>query len=146
MTTTHADRAEPETIELPVGGMTCQGCVANITRGLTKLDGVGEATVNLVTKRATVRPDGTVDPASLEEAMKATITGLGYEVLSAPTPAAGDHGIADAQGTAHHASGVGGMTRADEHAAHMAADAARAADYRRRFTLAAILTVPLLLV
>src|SRR5664279_6593504 len=104
MSTTHAEAPE---IELPVGGMTCQGCVANITRGLTKLDGVGEATVNLVTKRATVRPDGTVDPAALEEAMKATITGLGYEVLSAPAPAPG------AQGSAHRASGAGGMTRAD---------------------------------
>ncbi len=83
MTTTQ-DHAESPVIELPVGGMTCQGCVANITRGLTKLEGVGEATVNLVTKRATVRPDGTVDPAALEEAMTAAITGLGYEVLSAP--------------------------------------------------------------
>jgi Cu+-exporting ATPase len=120
--------------------MTCQGCVANITRGLTKLDGVGEATVNLVTKRATVRPDGTVDPTALEEAMKATITGLGYEVLGARTPAPGAHA------PAHLPSGVGGMTRADEHAAHMAADAARVADYRRKFTLAAILTLPLLLI
>jgi Cu+-exporting ATPase len=150
MTTTHADHAEPQTIELPVGGMTCQGCVANITRGLTKLDGVGEATVNLVTKRATVRPDGTVDPAALEEAMKATITGLGYEVLSAP--AVSGAGAPGARGSAHHTSGTGGMggaggmTRADEHAAHMAADASRVADYRRRFTLAAILTVPLLFI
>ena len=150
MTTTHAAEPVTPTIELPVGGMTCQGCVANITRGLTKLEGVGEATVNLVTKRATVRPDGTVDPAALEEAMKATIMGLGYEVLSAPKPAPGAHGPgADAAGTngsMHHAGGAGGMTRADEHAAHMAADASRVADYRRRFTLAAVLTVPLLLI
>ena len=151
MTTTHADQSEAQMIELPVGGMTCQGCVVNITRGLTKLEGVGEATVNLVTKRATVRPDGTVDPAALEEAMKATIMGLGYEVLSAPKPAPGAHGPgADAAG--HHGSGTGGMsgaggmTRADEHAAHMAADAARVADYLRRFTIAAILTLPLLLI
>jgi Cu+-exporting ATPase len=125
--------------------MTCQGCVANITRGLTKLDGVGEATVNLVTKRATVRPDGTVDPAALEEAMRATITGLGYEVLSAPKPAPGEHTTGTNSST-HRASGAGGMDRADEHAAHMAADASRVADYRRRFTLAAILTIPLLLI
>jgi Cu+-exporting ATPase len=149
MTTTQADQSEAPTIELPIGGMTCQGCVANITRGLTKLDGVGEATVNLVTKRATVRPDGTVDPAALEEAMKATITGLGYEVLSAPavsgTATPGAHGTGT-NDSAHHPSGAGGMTRADEHAAHMAADASRVADYRRRFTVAAILSVPLLLI
>ena len=145
MSTTHADAPE---IELPVGGMTCQSCVANITRGLTKLDGVGEATVNLVTKRATVRPDGTVDPAALEEAMRATITGLGYEVLSAPAvldPAAPRAHGTGTNGSMRHASGAGGMDRADEHAAHMAADAARVADYRRRFTFAAILTLPLLL-
>jgi len=150
MTTTHAAESEAQTIELPVGGMTCQGCVANITRGLTKLDGVGEATVNLVTKRATVRPDGTVDSAALEEAMKATITGLGYEVLSAPTGsssvAPGEHGSAHRPSGTGGIDGAGGMSRADEHAAHMAADASRVADYRRRFALAAVLTVPLLLI
>jgi len=135
VTTTH-DHTEAPIIELPVGGMTCQGCVANITRGLTKLEGAGEVNVNLVTKRATVRPDGTVDPAALEEAMKAAITGLGYEVLSAPEPATG--------GDEPHAGGH--MSRADEHAAHMAADASRVADYRRRVIFAGILTVPLLLV
>ena len=40
------------TIDLAVGGMTCQGCVTTVTRGLTRLDGVAEATVNLATKRA----------------------------------------------------------------------------------------------
>ncbi len=133
MTTTQSPRADAPAIELPVGGMTCQGCVANITRGLTKLDGATEVNVNLVTKRATVQPDGSVDPAVLEEAMKATITGLGYEVLSAPETASGEHEAHD-------------MTRADEHAAHMAADASRVADYRRRFVLAAVLTAPLLVI
>lgn len=133
MTTTQSSRADAPAIELPVGGMTCQGCVANITRGLSKLDGVTEVNVNLVTKRATVQPDGTVDLAALEEAMKATITGLGYEVLSAPETASGEHEAHD-------------MTRADEHAAHMAADASRVADYRRRFVLAAVLTAPLLVI
>jgi len=133
MTTTHAHAPESPTIDLPVGGMTCQGCVANITRGLTKLEGVSEATVNLATKRATVLPDGTVDQATLEEAIRATITGLGYEVL----------GSQPSGENAPHATAMG---RADEHNAHMAADAARVADYRRRFLVAAILSVPLLLV
>ena len=131
MTATHVGAPNPPVIELPIGGMTCQGCVANITRGLTKLEGVGEASVNLVTKRATVRPDGTVDPATLDEAIRSTITGLGYEVLGPPPASKG----------APHA---GAMGREDEHAAHMASDAGRVADYRRRFTLAATLSVPLL--
>ncbi len=140
MTTTHAEHADVPAIELPIGGMTCQGCVANITRGLTKLEGVGEANVNLVTKRATVRPDGTVDPAILDEAIRSTITGLGYEVLSAP-PTEHDRGH-----SAHHGEPHTAMSREDEHAAHLASDAARVTDYRRRFTLAAILSVPLLVV
>lgn len=131
MTTTHAEHTDAHAIELPVGGMTCQGCVATITRGLNKLTGVSEASVNLVTGRATVLPDGTVDDAALKEAIRSTITGLGYEVLGPPP--SGDH--------APHASVMG---RADEHAAHVAADAGRAADYRRRFLVAAILSVPLL--
>ncbi|MCJ7826916.1 MAG: heavy-metal-associated domain-containing protein, partial [Demequinaceae bacterium] len=120
MTTTPIGTPDAHAIELPVGGMTCQGCVANITRGLTKLEGVSEATVNLVTKRATILPDGTVDGATLEEAIRSTITGLGYEVLGSP-PSGDD------------ASQPSALGRADEHAAHVAADAGRAADYRRRF-------------
>ncbi len=139
MTTTHAERAHAPVIELPIGGMTCQGCVTNITRGLFKLEGVGEASVNLVTKRATVRPDGSVDPAALDEAIRSTITGLGYEVLGPPP--ASHHGEHHAGHDGAHAAA---MSRTDEHAAHMASDAARVADYRRRFTLAAVMSVPLL--
>ena len=73
------------TINLAVGGMTCAGCASNIQRGLAGLEGVEEATVNLATRRATVQTDGTLDRAELEEAMRATITGLGYQVLTPKT-------------------------------------------------------------
>ncbi|MCC6904526.1 MAG: heavy metal translocating P-type ATPase, partial [Anaerolineae bacterium] len=42
------------TIELPITGMTCANCVNTVERGLRKLDGVTEASVNLATEKATV--------------------------------------------------------------------------------------------
>ena len=41
-------------VTLPVTGMTCANCVASVERNLKKLDGVGEAVVNLSSERATV--------------------------------------------------------------------------------------------
>ncbi|MBN2176574.1 MAG: copper-translocating P-type ATPase [Demequinaceae bacterium] len=135
-----------ENIDLAVGGMTCQGCVNTITRGLSKLDGVSEATVNLATKRATVLPDGSVDPVELEEAIRQTITGFGYQVLTPSNSVAadaGDHGHEHRHG---HGDGPESSTasRVDEHAAHLVSETGRADDLRRRFVLAAAFAVPLL--
>ncbi|NYI40152.1 heavy metal translocating P-type ATPase [Demequina lutea] len=119
----------PQTINLAVGGMTCAGCASTIQRGLAILPGVDGAVVNIATRRATVNVDGTLEPEQLEDMMRAAIEGLGYQVL---TPRADD--------PAHEA-----MTLSDEHAAHITADAARIADYRRRVIVGATLAVPLLL-
>ena len=127
MSTTAAD---PGTINLSVGGMTCAGCASTIQRGLAILPGVDGAVVNVATRRATVNGDGTIDAEELEDMMRAAITGLGYQVL---TPAAGDHDHGD-------------MSLIDEHAAHMSADASRIADYKRRFIVAVGLAVPVLLI
>lgn len=119
----------PQTINLAVGGMTCAGCASTIQRGLAILPGVDGAVVNIATRRATVNADGTLEPEELEDMMRAAIEGLGYQVL---TPRAGD-------------AAAGGMSLVDEHAAHISADAERIADYRRRVTIGAALTAPLLL-
>lgn len=129
MTTTESD---PQTINLAVGGMTCAGCASTIQRGLALLPGVEGAAVNVATRRATVNADGQIDPAELEDMMRAAITGLGYQVL---TPAKGE---TPAEGDA--------MSLADEHAAHTQADAARIADYRRRFIVGAALALPTMLI
>ena len=50
----HMDDA-PKAVSLPVTGMTCAACAANIERALKKLPGIGEAGVNYATNRATVR-------------------------------------------------------------------------------------------
>ncbi len=41
--------------DLAITGMTCANCVATVEKGLRKLDGVADVSVNLATERATVR-------------------------------------------------------------------------------------------
>jgi Cu+-exporting ATPase len=50
-------RPEIETLTIGVGGMTCASCVARVERALKKVPGVGGATVNLATEKATVSFD-----------------------------------------------------------------------------------------
>jgi Cu+-exporting ATPase len=67
-----------ETVELPIGGMTCGACAARVSRGLSDVDGVETATVNLATERAKVSFDPVVvDPATLEAAVES----LGYRIV-----------------------------------------------------------------
>lgn len=128
-----ATDSKSQTINLAVGGMTCAGCASTIQRGLALLPGVDVAAVNIATRRATVNVDGEIDPAELEDMMRAAITGLGYQVL---TPAKGATPEADAEA----------MSLADEHDAHTQADVSRIADFRRRFIVGVALTVPTLLI
>src|SRR5690554_1178893 len=66
-----------EQASLSVGGMTCANCVSRVERGLKKLDGVLDASVNLATERATVTfVPGVISGAALA----AAVTGAGYEV------------------------------------------------------------------
>ncbi|HSP89599.1 MAG TPA: heavy metal translocating P-type ATPase, partial [Vicinamibacterales bacterium] len=72
----------PEAVSLPVTGMTCSACAANIERALKKLPGIGDAGVNYATNRATV----TFDPAVLTvPAIVEAIRDVGYDVLTAGT-------------------------------------------------------------
>ncbi|GGO33837.1 heavy metal translocating P-type ATPase [Deinococcus humi] len=65
-------------IELGVQGMTCASCVGRVERGLQKVDGVLNATVNLATERASIAYlPSSVSPGQLKAAIRAS----GYEVL-----------------------------------------------------------------
>ncbi|MCX7741110.1 MAG: heavy metal translocating P-type ATPase [Meiothermus sp.] len=67
-------------VEFGVTGMTCAACAVRVERALRKLDGVLEASVNLVTERATVR----FLPASLGPGqLKRAIRDAGYGVVEA---------------------------------------------------------------
>lgn len=65
-----------ETMTIKVGGMTCGGCVASITRVLSALDGVAQAEVSLERGEAVV----SVDPAKASRAqLIAAIEEAGFE-------------------------------------------------------------------
>lgn len=64
-------------IQLPVEGMTCASCASRIARSLNKLDGVGNAEVNLAASEATIRFDNReLDTQLITE----RIEKLGYHV------------------------------------------------------------------
>src|SRR5437763_2676105 len=113
--------AETRRIELPITGMTCAACARRVERGLSKTPGVGAAHVNFATARATVEYDPRrTDVRRLVEAVE----GVGYG-----TP--------------------GALTGGDERATVEREEAARRAERRdlaRRFTVAAVLSLPVLAV
>jgi P-type Cu+ transporter len=105
-------------VDLPVLGMHCAACAARIEKALNEAPGVSGAGVNFATARATVRYDPAVTgPEMLRDAVR----GQGYDaVLPSPTEASGtDDAVVQAQ----------------------------VAEYRKlrtRFGLAAVLTLPVL--
>ncbi|GGK33514.1 ATPase [Deinococcus malanensis] len=67
------------TVELGVQGMTCASCVGRVERGLSKVEGVDQATVNLATERATV----TYDPEQTSpQALMDKVKAIGYEPVT----------------------------------------------------------------
>lgn len=69
-----------KTLDIDVGGMTCAACVARVERGLKKVQGVQDVSVNLATERATV----TFDPALIgPAALIQTVQDTGYEARTA---------------------------------------------------------------
>ncbi|TSA85520.1 copper-translocating P-type ATPase [Deinococcus detaillensis] len=71
---------ESATLEIGVQGMTCASCVGRVERGLKKVDGVEDATVNLATERATVRFDAAQTDA---KTLIAKVRDVGYEPITA---------------------------------------------------------------
>ncbi len=116
-----------ETVSFPVEGMTCASCVNRITRFLSKVDGVEEANVNLASESATVR----YDPARVDVAgLVAAVDAAGY-VARVEQAATADH-------EADVAEAAAAKAERDEAAAR------HAEDLRRRLTVSALLTIPLI--
>ena len=108
------------TLDMPVVGMHCAACANRIERALGDIPGVKEAGVNFATARAMV----TFDPATVTpHDLRAAVQGQGYDALL-PEAGRGQGGVEDA------------------------AAQAQEAEYRRarvRFVVAAVLTVPVLI-
>jgi len=67
-----------QTVAMKVEGMTCNGCVASVTRVLKGTAGVRDAQVTLTPGQATVTFDpGQTNPAAL----KTAIEEAGYDVV-----------------------------------------------------------------
>jgi Cu+-exporting ATPase len=71
-----------DTVSLPVGGMTCAACQANVQRALERTAGVKSASVSLMMHRASIEFDPCVTSA---EALVEAIENTGYEA-SLPAP------------------------------------------------------------
>ena len=65
-----------QTIQIPVRGMTCASCAGRVERGLLKVPGITQATVNLVTSEVIVKLSEPVALTLLVEAVESS----GYQV------------------------------------------------------------------
>ncbi|MDR2142766.1 MAG: copper ion binding protein [Treponema sp.] len=62
---------------IKIEGMSCDHCVAHVTKALEEISGVSSVTVSLKDKNAVVEHAGGVGP----EALKAAVAEAGYEAL-----------------------------------------------------------------
>ncbi|RHW38887.1 Cu(2+)-exporting ATPase [Neobacillus notoginsengisoli] len=75
---TAAATAQKETT-MQITGMTCAACAIRIEKGLKRMDGVEEASVNLALERAAVKFDPAVTNV---EALEKKVRDLGYDVIA----------------------------------------------------------------
>ncbi|MBA3643843.1 MAG: copper ion binding protein, partial [Chloroflexia bacterium] len=79
-----AANGAPREISLPITGMTCASCVRRVEKALAKVEGVGDASVNLATEKARV----TYDPNLVRlDQLKAAVEKAGYGVRDLPADA-----------------------------------------------------------
>ncbi|HYK73453.1 MAG TPA: heavy metal translocating P-type ATPase, partial [Pseudoneobacillus sp.] len=65
--------------QFQITGMTCAACAIRIEKGLKKMEGVEDATVNLALEKATIKFDpATMSPADIQK----KIRDLGYDVVT----------------------------------------------------------------
>ena len=62
---------------LKVTGMTCGGCISNVTQALKAIPGVGDVTVSLSAGEATVQYD---ERLTSPDQLKSAVKGAGYGV------------------------------------------------------------------
>ena len=121
------DVSASTSVTIPIEGISCASCVAKIEHGLAALPGVKQASVNLATEKATVEYNR--ERTDLDK-IQATIRGLGYTPVM---PAAQGVPVPTTLSLQERGSHV------DErkHAAYR--------QLRRRFWVAAALTIPVMI-
>lgn len=100
-----------ERINIPIKGMSCPSCVTTIEKGLSKLEGVSEVSVNFGTERATI----VHDPGIVQiEKFVDTIKDLGYQAnVEKVTIPIGGMTCASCVATIEKALKLEGVTHAD---------------------------------
>ncbi|WP_290924745.1 heavy metal translocating P-type ATPase [Halodesulfovibrio sp.] len=81
MTDNHIESIDPKILRkvtMPVKGMTCASCAARVEKGVSEVEGVTAAAVNLATDSMQVEFDSSV--GSLDAIVK-KVSGLGYEAV-----------------------------------------------------------------
>ncbi|UWX98313.1 heavy metal translocating P-type ATPase [Arthrobacter zhaoxinii] len=137
-------------VELDIQGMTCASCVARVERKLGKIEGV-EASVNLPLESARVTVPASVTDQQIVDAVNAAGYSARLKTRHAARPSAHGGHAASAPGadtrdeTPEH--GAGHMSGGDDmsHEDHMS-HGGTAAQLRPRLILAAVLSVPVLLI
>jgi Cu+-exporting ATPase len=110
---------ESHRIDIPITGMTCAACARRIERGLAKAEGVTQASVNFATGRASVE---FLETATDARHLRRRIEELGYGVLDVNEGASADADPAEQS------------RRAEQR------------DVTRRFAVAALLSLPVLVI
>ncbi|HEX3868732.1 MAG TPA: cation transporter, partial [Gemmatimonadaceae bacterium] len=83
-------------VDIPITGMTCAACQARVQRALSRAPGVEQASVNLLTRTATVAFDpATTSPQAIVDAVRAT--GYGAELPKAQHTAIAEQSETDQQ-------------------------------------------------
>jgi len=142
------DGVTPVGIDLAVEGMTCASCVARVEKRLNRVPGAS-ATVNLALETAHVDVTPTDDaPAPTVDDLVAAVRAAGYDARPVARPGSHDtaHGSGHGSGHDEVAHALSGMQHAgmehDPDDDTSAPDDTRGADLRRRLRVAAVLTVP----
>src|SRR5579872_4936051 len=111
------DGGENSTV-LDIEGMTCASCAMRIEKGLKKVPGVRDASVNLATEKATVLYDPAI--TGLDQ-MVQKVEAVGYKATPAAAPHVLEQSVFESDGNAApHMSGEA-MARPDEQSEHKAA-------------------------
>ncbi|MCC3301828.1 heavy metal translocating P-type ATPase [Arthrobacter sp. zg-Y895] len=139
------EQAATRAVELEIQGMTCASCVARVERRLGKIDGV-EASVNLPLESARVTAPAAVSDQQIVDAVNAAGYNARLKTRHPARPSAhGGHAAAapgaDAGNETPAEHGEGHMSGGD-HMSH----GGTAAQLRPRLILAAVLSVPVLLI
>src|SRR5690242_5705132 len=138
-TTSQTLEEEESRAILELEGMTCASCAMRIEKGLKKVPGVRDASVNLATEKATV----TYDPAitGLDQ-MVQKVEAVGYKATPAAVLRASEEAVVERSGDATLEVPVGALARPDEQSERKAAEVRRK---RNLLVLGIALTLPVVI-